>query len=251
MSWQQLFFLTWAGQFFNSILPGSTGGDVVKVYQLCRIAPQSKAAAAATVFSDRLSALVALLVMCGIALVIDPIPLRAITQTNVSVVTGAAIAGALALGGLGGAWIAYRLLRGTTLGGRIGRTIQAARNNVRLSAGSLAALLLAFGLHCLNFVISYCFCRALHLTIGYGQILLMMPVLLFLVMLPITINGHGLRELLLIAYFTHFAVRVSGGSTAGVQEIAVAASLLGVANDLLWSIPGGLWYTIRGSAARS
>ena len=39
-----IFSLTWAGQFFNSILPGSTGGDVVKIYQLCRLAPDRKAA---------------------------------------------------------------------------------------------------------------------------------------------------------------------------------------------------------------
>ncbi|HEX8280303.1 MAG TPA: lysylphosphatidylglycerol synthase transmembrane domain-containing protein, partial [Chthoniobacterales bacterium] len=48
--------LTWAGQFFNSVLPGSTGGDVFKIYQLCRLAPDRKAAAAATVVVDRFSA---------------------------------------------------------------------------------------------------------------------------------------------------------------------------------------------------
>ena len=50
-----IFSLTWAGQFFNSVLPGSTGGDVVKIYQLCRLAPDRKAAAAATVVVDRLA----------------------------------------------------------------------------------------------------------------------------------------------------------------------------------------------------
>src|SRR3712207_9577460 len=45
--------LTWAGQFFNSCLPGSTGGDLVKIFQLCRFWPQRKAAAASTVVADR------------------------------------------------------------------------------------------------------------------------------------------------------------------------------------------------------
>jgi uncharacterized protein (TIRG00374 family) len=48
--------LTWAGQFFNSLLPGSTGGDVFKIYQVCRLAHDRKARAAATVLADRLSA---------------------------------------------------------------------------------------------------------------------------------------------------------------------------------------------------
>src|SRR3954447_26723512 len=52
--------LTWAGQFFNSLLPGSTGGDFFKIYQMCRLHPERKAAAASTVLLDRFSALVAL-----------------------------------------------------------------------------------------------------------------------------------------------------------------------------------------------
>src|SRR5207245_2732724 len=52
----QLLSTTWIGQFFNSILPGSTGGDVVKIYRLCRLAPDRKAAVAASVLVDRLLA---------------------------------------------------------------------------------------------------------------------------------------------------------------------------------------------------
>ena len=58
-------------------------------------------------------------------------------------------------------------------------------------------------------------------------------------MLPITITGHGLRELLLIAYFTQIGITL-GGFEGGVREIAVAFSLLLVANDLIWCIPGGI-----------
>ncbi|MDQ6760378.1 MAG: flippase-like domain-containing protein [Acidobacteriota bacterium] len=238
----RLFFLTWAGQFFNSMLPGSTGGDVVKIYQLCRFAPQEKAAAAATVFADRLSALFALTTMCGIALAIDPVPLRAVLPADTS--TGFIIATGLGLAllGVAVAWLGLRFLRTTSIGGRIERTLRAAQHNLRFSAGSVAALLASFALHILNFSIIYSFCRALHLTITYPQVLLMMPVLLFIVLLPVTINGHGLRELLLVAYFTHFSVSIAGQTGPAVQEMAVAVSVVTVANDLLWSLPGGLLY---------
>src|ERR1044072_7549259 len=58
--------LTCAGQFFNSVLPGSTGGDVLKIYQACRLNPERKADAAATVLVDRLTALLALLFLAGV-----------------------------------------------------------------------------------------------------------------------------------------------------------------------------------------
>jgi hypothetical protein len=68
-----------------------------------------------------------------------------------------------------------------------------------------------------------------------------------------TINGHGLRELILIAYFTEMGITVGRSGGSGVREIAIAFSLLLVADDLLWSIPGGIWYMLRfkAPAARS
>jgi uncharacterized protein (TIRG00374 family) len=241
---RRLFPLTWAGQFFNAVLPGSTGGDVVKIYQLCRLYPEHKAAAAASVVADRLSALIALLAMCAGAFVLDPIPLRAVLSARVATATLLLWSlGAAALG-TGAAWLFFRALRLTRIGSRVERTLRALRQNLRFNSGSLSALALAFALHCLNFFITYSFCRALHLTITYPQILLLMPVLLFVVLLPITINGHGLRELLLIAYFKHFGVTIVGEGHTGVQELAVAASLIGVTNELLWSAPGGLCYLL-------
>lgn len=71
----QVLSLTWAGQFFNSVLPGSMGGDVVKIYQICRLAPDRKAGVASTVFVDRLTALFALIVLAVAAFAISPSPL--------------------------------------------------------------------------------------------------------------------------------------------------------------------------------
>ncbi len=244
-SFSELFSLTWAGQFFNSILPGSTGGDVVKIYQLCRVAPDRKAAAAATVVADRLAALMALLLMAAIAFVVDPLPLRLLSDQQVSIGAFTILMVMLAMcGGLIG-WLLLRRFRSTQLVGRIGRTLAAAKNNLGFNLTSLAAFAVSLGLHGLNFFIFYCFAQALNVTISYGQVLLMMPVLFFLVMMPVTINGHGLRELLLIGYFTHMGVTAAGQPGIAVQEIAVGVSLLGVANELLWSIPGGVWYLMR------
>ena len=239
-----VFSLTWAGQFFNSILPGATGGDVVKIYQLCRLVPDRKAAAAATVFVDRLAALLALLVLAGSAFVIDPVPWRILSVYFFSMRALAWLLILLLIALLAAA-ILFRTIRLTLWGGRLTRTLAAAKSHVSLSRKVLAAISLAFALHLLNFLIAYLFAKALGLPVTYLQIAIIVAVVLLLSMLPVTINGHGLRELLLIAYFTQVGVGLGGFGGSGVREIAVAFSLLLVANDLLWSIPGGIWYMAR------
>jgi len=233
--------LTWAGQFFNSVLPGSTGGDVFKIYQLCRLAPDRKAAAAATVLVDRFSALVALLGLSGIAFLIQPLPLRVLTGRDLALPGIWWLLLALVLA-LGAGWILFRLLRATQLFGRITRTLAAVLESASLNPGVVLALFLSFAIHVINFLTVYMFARSLGLGITFGQVLLMMPVVLLLVMLPITINGHGLRELLLISYFSQMGVRIDQRADLGFGEAAVALSVLMVANDLLWSLPGGIQY---------
>jgi glycosyltransferase 2 family protein len=236
--------LTWAGQFFNSVLPGSTGGDVVKIYQLCRFVPDRKAAAAATVFLDRLTALVALVVLAGIAMIIDPVPLHVLSMQSLSTRMLSWLFISLAMLALA-TGLLFRAIRSTLWGGRLVRTLAAAKDNLSLNQRLLAAVLLAFAIHLTNFLIAYLFARALGISITYLQILIIVPVVLFFVMLPITINGHGLRELLLIGYFSQMGFTLTGHPETGVREIAIAFSLLLVANDLLWSIPGGIWYMLR------
>lgn len=242
LPFRTIFSLTWAGQFFNSILPGSTGGDLVKIYQVCRLAPDRKAAATSTVLVDRLSALVALVTLAAGALVIDPGPLRLIPRPPVApriLMMGGAMV--LVAGSLG-LWLIARASRGSQVYGRVMRTVAAARKNFNPNGNLVMALVLAFAIHLLNFSIIYFFARALRIPVSYGQVLLMMPVILFLVLIPVTINGHGLREVLLIGYFGYLGIVVAGRSDIKVQETAVALSLIGVANDLLWSMPGGLLY---------
>lgn len=238
------FLLTWAGQFFNSILPGSTGGDVMKVVQICRLAPDRKAAAASTVLVDRFTALVALLALVAVSLFRDPrpltlLPLPALHTRNI--LTGVFVVFAV----FAAVGIGLYLVRHTTVYSRVGRTIKAARDGLRLNSRLVACLALAFAVHLLNFFTVYLFARALNIPITYGQIVLMMPVVLFCVMAPVTINGHGLREVLLIGYFGLMGIVIGHQNANDYRETAIALSLVLVANDLCWSVPGGLWYLLR------
>jgi uncharacterized membrane protein YbhN (UPF0104 family) len=138
-------------------------------------------------------------------------------------------------------WFLRPLTKGSHWFGRIARTLDAAKGNLIMNRKLVVAVVLSFALHLLNFLIIFLFARALTIPISYEQILLMMPVILFLVLIPVTVNGHGLREILLIGYFTYMGVAVTGHA---VRETALALSVLIVANDLIWSVPGGLWYLL-------
>lgn len=252
LPFSEILSLTWAGQFFNTVLPGSTGGDVIKIYQLCRRAPNKRAAAAATVFVDRLSALAALLVLAFGAFAFAPtpalLPVSGAWWTR-SVILACIVGLLLAIPA---AFIAVHLLRSSAFGMRVVRTFQAAKRHLLLGKQLAVAVLCSFAIHLLNFLIAYLFARALGLSITYAQVLIMMPVILLLIMLPLTINGHGLREILLVSYFTSFHLSASGSpSSVATRDLAVAFSLLLVANDLLWSLPGGLWHLVSRNLPRN
>ena len=239
LPFKTIFSLTWAGQFYNSILPGSTGGDLVKIYQVCRFAPQQKAAGLSSVLVDRLSALVALLILAAAALWLDPHSFRFLPSPAFSPRKLIA-AGILLLAGVGIAFLILTRLCHGIFQDRIAQTFAALKRNLVLDRPLFAALLLAFGIHLWNFFTIYLFARALHISITYGQVLLMMPVVLLVMLVPITINGHGLRELLFIGYFSYLGIAVDGSTESNFQSAALALSLVAVTNDLLWAIPGGL-----------
>jgi uncharacterized membrane protein YbhN (UPF0104 family) len=242
--------LTWAGQFYNLVLPGSTGGDVVKIYQVCRLNPDRKAAAAATVLVDRLTALFALLILATAGLIVNPLPLSVLHFPTPFIGRTAYLVFIALVFSVVLAPFLFRAIRGTVWGGRLLRTITAAKNSFTFDGGSFTAFLLALTMHLLMVLIGYLFARALGMDVSYLQILVMLPVIALFVMLPITINGHGLRELLLIGYFTKMGSSLTSLDLTNVRETAIAFSLLMVTNDLLWALPGGILYIARVKSPR-
>lgn len=244
ISGRDVFFLTWAGQFFNTVLPGNTGGDFVKIFQLCRIAPGRKAGAVASVVVDRLTALAALLVLAVVALVQLPVPGLLRGGSLPAWLPAGAATLALLLSALG-----FLFWKRLPVPAGVGRFFQALKHGVRPGRTLAAGLALAFGIHLFSFFLFFLFSRSLGLPITYPETLLFLPVLLGLMMLPVTVNGHGLRELILIFYFCELDLIPASSSAAGVAEFVVSLSILMVANELLWSLPGGIFYLagFRGS----
>lgn len=245
--------MTWAGQFFNIFLPGTTGGDVFKLYQIGRLAPQAHTAGAAAVVLDRLLALLALVVLAVGAFMAEPAPVLQLLHQGVAVSRVAALvvlgllitAGAVFL-------LRARLQRGEGLLARlliaVGKVFAVVRRGLRINRLTATAAGLALATHCGNFFAVFLLARALHIEITFLQTMLMMPVVLLVIMLPVTINGHGLREIVMIGYFELMHIGV-GPALASGREMAVALSLVFVANDLCCALPGGIWHLLFPSPA--
>lgn len=67
--WESL-RLTWMGLLFNNVLPGSTGGDVLKAVSIARRSPGKRTSAVMTVFLDRVIGLVALMLVGTMAVLL-------------------------------------------------------------------------------------------------------------------------------------------------------------------------------------
>ena len=232
--------LTWAGQFFNSVLPGSTGGDIVKVYQMCRLYPDRKAAAATSVIVDRLVALAALMALALFGLwnglpreVLGLASLPSVPPWLVAAVVGFSAAAV---------YLGWRYLRNGRAREVVLRVLAPLKVALTPNRYLAVGIVLAAMVHLLNFLCFYLFARALDIEITYVQVLLVVPVLLLCVLVPVTVNGHGLREALLIYYFTLLHISVAGQTEAHTPETVVALSALLVGTDLLWSLPGGIFY---------
>ena len=240
VSGRNVFFLTWAGQFFNTVLPGNTGGDFVKIFHLCRIAPDRKPGAVASVVIDRLTALAALLALAACSLVRQPIPELPVGWSLPAWLPVAA-SGLALIAAASGILLWKRLPVRARLAGFFDAMKLGARPGLPLAAG----LALSFAIHLFSFFLFFLFSRALGFSITYSDALIFLPVLLVLMLLPVTVNGHGLRELVLIYYFHALHIVPASGLGTGAAEAVVSLSLLMVANELLWSLPGGIVYLAR------
>ncbi len=235
--------MTWAGQFFNTFLPGATGGDFFKMFHIGQLTPHAHSKGAAAIVLDRLSAVVGLAILTAAAFTIEPEPIQALARNSFAFSGAAAAACAVLLVAAAALWLTRSAwMRG---GGRLARWIGKGREALgHLFAGLgnrvafAKAVAWATATHTLSFSVVWALSRGLHLNLSYLQVLTMMPVVLFVVLLPLSINGHGLRELVMIGYFRFFRV--------GPDPVlaAVALSLTYVATDFITALPGGIIYLL-------
>jgi uncharacterized membrane protein YbhN (UPF0104 family) len=246
LPYRPVLFMTWAGQFYNAFLPGSTGGDAVKAYAICRAAPDAKAAGIAAIFLDRLAALAALLLLAAGTICLEPRLLVQLVRGNAATFQIPPLGWGLVLIGLFSllaiislGWLGLHWLRAQPAESRVGLLLSALVTGSRPSRRLGLALAVAIVVHLCNVLSMFLLARALQIPITPGQALFAMPLTLVVTLLPVTINGHGLRECVLVFCFQHWQLTSAADPAAGVFASVVAFSLLSVSNEMLWNLPGG------------
>jgi uncharacterized membrane protein YbhN (UPF0104 family) len=230
--------ITCVGQFFNMFLLGSTGGDAVRLLYILREAPDAKARAGIAMVADRALGLVvldaiALAAVCSKwSLFMGSGDLRRIVWILCAIlavsIMGVAI---LILAPLPRLSAALRLP--AKIAGGLAAVQRAARQYARAPGGTLAAVAVTVPVHLSNSAGGYCAARALNLPVGYASIAVILAIVFFVISIPVTVSGHGLRESIFVLMFSLFGVGASA---------ALLYSLCYLAFTLAWSLACGPVY---------
>jgi hypothetical protein len=228
--------LTFIGYFFNNFMPTAVGGDIIKAHY-AGVHSKQRIKSYASVLMDRFIGLYSFLIVAGIALIVD--------QGRFQSAKLKPLIFSLILIGLGVfvvatnrrvASVVQRLLgriKMMSLGEKLNSIysiVHDYRNRGVLVVKSLAVSALAQSVF---FMIIYFFFRALNDPVSVGNVFLIMPVVVFISMLP-SVGGLGVREGAMVAFFAPLVGR----------ETAFAASLLLLFGFFFVSFIGGVIYFI-------
>ncbi len=235
--------LVWVGLFFNLVVPGLTGGDLVRAVLVARRTPRPEAAVV-SVLADRLVGLGALVGLAAVVVVAQWTRFPEIAPAILAVASGmAAFAGILLSRGVRRFLRVERLLPSLPFGGvlkRLDDAVLAYRGRPR---DLLRALGLSLANHSLSIASVLLVGRALGDASPLGSYLVLVPVVTILTSLPLAPAGWGVGEALYGELFRRYG---------SAFETGVALSLLWRLGSMLVSLPGGIaWIRITHGRPRS
>lgn len=235
--------ISFVGHFFNALLLGSTGGDLMKAYYVAGETAGRKAEAVVSVFVDRLLGLgsmlafAALMMVPNLPLLLEYRRLGALALLALAMLAAFVILAALSFrAGLSRLWPGAReWLRRLPKGESIERALEAMRRfggqpKLLLQAVGLSMLL---NLACVLQI--WALAHGLGLEIPVRVWLVLVPIIICIAALPITPSGLGVRENLYVWALAVPAIAVPAAA-------ALSLSLLAFGGFLVWSLIGGLVY---------
>ena len=180
----QLFSLYFIGSFFNHILPGTVGGDSVKIYYLYKDTRKS-GSSIGSVFLDRYIGLVALL---AIGLVSSIIANRELSQIGLQWMIPSVLA----------VFIVGSLL---VFGLRIGKRFSFMHNfydyfhtYLNKKGTMLKTFVMSLVIHFITITMIFVIARGMGQRLPFTALFVFMPIIITITTVPITISGFGVRE---------------------------------------------------------
>ena len=243
----ETFRFTWIGMFFNTVVPGATGGDLVKALYIMKRCPGHRVQVLVSVVVDRVLGLASLALLGAVVVLFALDRFGEIALGIWAVIGGVGLLGLVAFSRrlrrmVRITWLLDRLPQ------RVGHLLKLVDQAVffyRNHGGVIAASLVAgVGNHVLS-VLSVAFIGdALGVGMPWFEYFALIPVINIVSALPIGPNGWGVGEAL---YKLLFA-RYGAAHLVGVADPASAMGTRGVALSVLyrlhltfWSLLGGLF----------
>ena len=235
--------ITLVAHFFNSFLLGATGGDLMKAYYAARETHHRKTEAVITVFIDRLVGLWAMVLFAGLMMIPNVPWLRQMDRVSsvaalviLGMLLGCSVILSLAFwGGLSRRWSGARaFLRRLPKGAWMERSLDSCRRFGQTPFFLLRTLAISMVLNALVVLQWWIVGRGLGLSIPFGLLMMVVPMVICIAALPVTPSGLGIRENL----FVHLLHAVTPASRA------LSVSLLAFAGSLIWSLVGGVVYLL-------
>ena len=239
----RLWSLTMIGMLFNTVIPGSMGGDLIKGYYIASASAGRKTRAATTLLVDRAAGLTGLLILGG-ALVLanwSATARSASTRSLGMVAVLGALAGVL---GLYAAVLAgKRISRSHYLPAILTHVFEALHEYRYRYSAIPVALTLSIVNQTLSCLMYYLALRAAG-TAGLpaGQFFLIVPLGLITSAIPISPGGIGVGQ---AAFFALFQIVSPGHAAAGTDALTVFQLMF-----ILICLSGLFWY-ISGRYAES
>ena len=233
----RIFFIS---TFVGTFLPASVGGEAFRAFSLTRH-HVSGPDAIASVFMDRMMGVLSVLILGGGGLLLaknlarDSLVLSGLTITA----CGCVVVALLIFNKQAAAWahhvsgcLPFKKLK------KIGSELIDAIQRYALHRSTLFYVLLcSIAVQIIRILIAYFIGKSLHIDLSLHVYFTLMPLIVLIMLLPVTVSGIGTSQ----AAFVWFFGRV--GVTA---EEAFALSVIFVGLSILGNIHGGILYTIEG-----
>jgi uncharacterized membrane protein YbhN (UPF0104 family) len=243
MPFYKLFGSMSVALFFNNFLPSNIGGDVVRISDTAKVA-RSKTLAATVVLADRTMGMMGLVLVAatGVSLVTSvrraPLPIWP-SGLWIGFTLGMMVGSLMLWSPDGVGWLLRPLLvlHPEWVGGRIG-SLTATLERFRNHMGAIVTCFVgAVFVQLMTVAFGWAVAHALGIPIGPFDLAVVVPLAGVVQMIPVSVNGFGVREATYSLYFTRIGLPI---------ESAILLSLTSTALVMLYSLTGAAVYIGRG-----
>ena len=244
LPWRMLLGSFLVAAFFNNFLPSNIGGDVVRIADTAKAAG-SKTLATTVVLTDRVIGLIGLVLVAAMGSTMAasvaghvPSPIwPSWLWAGFFIATMATAPAVLAPSGVGRLLQPLTVIHPEWVGGRI-EGVTAALARFRTRPGAIARCFTGAVMVQATIVMFFtAVAHALHVPVGPWDLAVVVPLSFVVQMLPVSVNGFGVREATFSFYFTRIGLSM---------ESALLVSLVATGLGMLVSLLGAAIWFARG-----